>query len=133
MVAGSDEHLITHSECQLFALSYEELGRRYGLLAELRARVGDVRQRPSTLVALLQREKPSAPATKLAAASGGGGAPGAEAGGAPAPAGAGVTFAVSSLSSASRFAARAHQRIAQAIKEDSPALSRAPIPAPVLS
>jgi hypothetical protein len=46
--------VVTSSEVQLVMVPYADLGRRHGLLTELRKRVRDARARPSALITILQ-------------------------------------------------------------------------------
>ena len=90
----SETLALTHTEVQMVVLPYEELSRRTNLLTELRKRVNDAREQPSTLMSLLQppagsrslRQNPAA--AQAAAAASGGGAGGAA--GSAAGAGAGA-------------------------------------------
>ena len=141
--AGGQERVVSHTECQIFAVSYAELGRRYGLMAEMRSRVTEARGKPSSLVQLLQ-QKPAATSPKRGGGGGGGDGgggkpPGLERGGtharniaaglqaieAEGGAGRSIGNAHTALTDGSRFANRAHQKITEAIHEQSPPQYRA--------
>ena len=60
----SETHVLTHTEVQMISIPYDELAQRPNLLAELRKRVQEMQEQPSTLMALLMPPAISSRAAK---------------------------------------------------------------------